>query len=226
MGHDIRVHCEFYRQTDKTFQLAKIGKLLFAMEHGAESLKGKSLQTLDSVLSGKRHADTPTKDLKGVKKRRRSDAGIQQEDCEDGQEPHSTSGSSSADKTKSATSRLDDDGDEDSGDSDHDGEDTMTSGTRSPKKSRKKTAVRRQCSDVDAPERKVRNQGKRPWNDQERTAVKHRLAKLIALKMIPGKQDCLMCIAKESPVLRARTWKDVKYFVYNEIIKVKRKLAL
>lgn len=50
MGHDIRVHCEYYRQTDKTFQVAKIGKLL--MEHGAESLKGKSLQTLDSVISG------------------------------------------------------------------------------------------------------------------------------------------------------------------------------
>lgn len=52
MGHDIRVHCEYYRQTDKTFQVAKIGKLLFAMESGAESLKGKSLQTLDSVISG------------------------------------------------------------------------------------------------------------------------------------------------------------------------------
>lgn len=52
MGHDIRVHCEYYRQTDKTFQVAKIGKLLFAMEHGAESLKEKSLQTLDSVISG------------------------------------------------------------------------------------------------------------------------------------------------------------------------------
>ncbi|KAJ4945769.1 hypothetical protein JOQ06_023447 [Pogonophryne albipinna] len=52
MGHDIRVHCEYYRQTDKTFQVAKIGKLLFAMEHGAQSLKGKSLKTLDSVDFG------------------------------------------------------------------------------------------------------------------------------------------------------------------------------
>ncbi|KAK9976625.1 hypothetical protein ABG768_021830, partial [Culter alburnus] len=59
-----------------------------------------------------------------------------------------------------------------------------------------------------APERVVKNRGKRPWNDQERTAVKRRLAKKIALKMVPGKQDCLMCIAKESPVLSARTWKD------------------
>ena len=52
MGHDIRVHCDYYRQTDKTFQVAKIGKLLFAMEHGAGSLKGKNLKTLDSVVFG------------------------------------------------------------------------------------------------------------------------------------------------------------------------------
>lgn len=52
MGHDIRVHCNYYRQTDKTFQVAKVGKLLFAMEGGAEALKGNSLQTLDSAVCG------------------------------------------------------------------------------------------------------------------------------------------------------------------------------
>lgn len=52
MGHDIRVHCNYYRQTDKTFQVAKVGKLLFAMEHGAEALQGNSLQTLDSAICG------------------------------------------------------------------------------------------------------------------------------------------------------------------------------
>uniref|UniRef100_A0AAV2K384 Uncharacterized protein n=1 Tax=Knipowitschia caucasica TaxID=637954 RepID=A0AAV2K384_KNICA len=50
MGHDIRVHCNYYRQTDKTFQVAKVGKLLFAMEGGAEALKGKTLQTLDAAV--------------------------------------------------------------------------------------------------------------------------------------------------------------------------------
>ena len=52
MGHDIRVHCDYYRQTDKTFQVAKVGKLLFAMEHGAGALKGKTLNTLDPVVFG------------------------------------------------------------------------------------------------------------------------------------------------------------------------------
>ncbi|XP_054869079.1 uncharacterized protein LOC129349540 [Amphiprion ocellaris] len=366
MGHDIRVHCEYYRQTDKTFQVAKIGKLLFAMERGAESLKGKSLQTLDSVISGEGHTATPTKGLKGVKKRRTSDTGRQreahddgeqlittsssaqrqkktvtrrrhdedddgsdgevphsaaarslvkrqwqtarrhgeddggadeddgsdntsqvgelQEDTNrgtqkmttakekhddsdddddvsdgktgpgtentDGQKPHSTSGSSAVDKPKRiATTRQADGDDEDSCDPEHDGkgrvkrpkktvhkrkrqddedwdgEDRQTTATRSPRKDRKKTAVTRERSDVDAPEMEVKKQGKRPWNDQERTAVKRHLGKFIALKKVPAKQDCLMCIDKESSVLRARTWKDVKYFVYNEIVKIKRKLA-
>ncbi|XP_073711124.1 uncharacterized protein [Misgurnus anguillicaudatus] len=46
MGHDIRVHRDFYRQTDKTFQIAKISKLLFAMEQGTQTLRGKNLNTL------------------------------------------------------------------------------------------------------------------------------------------------------------------------------------
>ncbi|KAJ4936945.1 hypothetical protein JOQ06_001529 [Pogonophryne albipinna] len=50
MGHDIRVHREFYRQTDKTFQIAKISKLLFAMEQGSGTLTGKNLDTIHLSL--------------------------------------------------------------------------------------------------------------------------------------------------------------------------------
>lgn len=52
MGHDIRVHRDFYRQTDKTFQIAKISKLLFAMEQGTGTLTGKNLNTIDLSVSG------------------------------------------------------------------------------------------------------------------------------------------------------------------------------
>ena len=41
LGHDIRAHSDYYRQTDKTFQVAKIWKLVFTMEHGAGALKGR-----------------------------------------------------------------------------------------------------------------------------------------------------------------------------------------
>ncbi|XP_051803216.1 sarcoplasmic reticulum histidine-rich calcium-binding protein-like isoform X1 [Acanthochromis polyacanthus] len=172
-------------------------------------------------------------------------------DDDDRQEPHSTSGSPAVDKPKRiATTRQDDDGDdEDSRDSEHDekdrkrrvrrrrkavhkrkcqqddddwyGEDRQTIATKSPQKDRKKTTITRECSDVDPQEMEVKKQGNRPWNDQERSAVKRHLGKFIALKKVPAKQHCLMCIDKESSVLRARRWTDVKYFVYNEIVKIK-----
>lgn len=52
MGHDIRVHRDFYRQTDKTFQIAKISKLLFAMEQDTGTLKGKNFDNLNPSICG------------------------------------------------------------------------------------------------------------------------------------------------------------------------------
>lgn len=48
LGHDIRVHREFYRLPEATTQLAKISKLLLAMEKGTlASLQGKSLEEIE-----------------------------------------------------------------------------------------------------------------------------------------------------------------------------------
>lgn len=44
MGYDIRVHREYYRLSENTLQLAKISKLLLAMEKGIDAYKGKSLE--------------------------------------------------------------------------------------------------------------------------------------------------------------------------------------
>ncbi|CAM4572114.1 unnamed protein product [Leuciscus chuanchicus] len=48
LGHDIRVHREYYRLPEATTQLAKISKLLLAMEKGSlRSLQGKTLEEID-----------------------------------------------------------------------------------------------------------------------------------------------------------------------------------
>ncbi|XP_028275106.1 serine/threonine-protein kinase PAK 1 isoform X25 [Parambassis ranga] len=48
LGHDIRVHREYYRLPEATTQLAKISKLLLAMEKGSlTNLQGKSLEEID-----------------------------------------------------------------------------------------------------------------------------------------------------------------------------------
>ncbi|KAK0146646.1 hypothetical protein N1851_014043 [Merluccius polli] len=45
LGHDIRIHREFYRLPDKTLQLAKISKVLLALESGRlAEFHGKNLR--------------------------------------------------------------------------------------------------------------------------------------------------------------------------------------
>ena len=47
LGHDIRIHREFYRLPEKTLQLAKISKLLMALEQGRlAELHGKNLDEI------------------------------------------------------------------------------------------------------------------------------------------------------------------------------------
>lgn len=47
MGHDIRVHRDYYRLTENTIQLAKISKILLAIELGTSVYQGKSLDEID-----------------------------------------------------------------------------------------------------------------------------------------------------------------------------------
>ncbi|KAG7474084.1 hypothetical protein JOB18_001999 [Solea senegalensis] len=129
-------------------------------------------------------------------------------------------------KPKRVKKPADDDDDDDDGcdvyvdveecDEDGDGEEQHITSTISAVKQRQK-----HHDDDDAPQ----VSRKRPWTAEERTVVLRRMGKFVALRKVPGKNDCQMCICKESPVLNKRTWKDVKYYVHNEIAKVKKKLA-
>lgn len=47
MGHDIHVHREYYRLSENTIQLAKISKLLIAIEKGTHTYLGRSLEELE-----------------------------------------------------------------------------------------------------------------------------------------------------------------------------------
>ena len=48
MGHDIRIHREYYRLPEGTLQLAKISKVLMAPEQGKlADFKGKNLDEIE-----------------------------------------------------------------------------------------------------------------------------------------------------------------------------------
>lgn len=51
LGHDIRVHREFYRLPETCTQVTKISKLLMAAEVGIEQHRGKNLDELDECVS-------------------------------------------------------------------------------------------------------------------------------------------------------------------------------
>ncbi len=54
MGHDIRVHRKFYRLPEGTLQLAKISKVLMALEQGRVSeFNGKNLDEINIDPNGR-----------------------------------------------------------------------------------------------------------------------------------------------------------------------------
>ncbi|CAG6022012.1 unnamed protein product [Menidia menidia] len=54
----------------------------------------------------------------------------------------------------------------------------------------------------------VETKGKIPWTQQEKMAVQQFMTSFVAMRKVPGKNECIMCIEKSSPALQRRTWKD------------------
>lgn len=55
LGHDIRVHRQYYRLPEGTLQLAKISKVLMALEQGKlTDFKGKNLDEITMDPEGKK----------------------------------------------------------------------------------------------------------------------------------------------------------------------------
>ena len=61
------------------------------------------------------------------------------------------------------------------------------------------------------------------WTADENAAIWNDFKQHIIKKSVPGKAECEAAIASNKPILDDRTWKCVKYKVYNIIQGVKRK---
>jgi hypothetical protein len=62
---------------------------------------------------------------------------------------------------------------------------------------------------------------KTAWSADEKQAAYCFFRENIRDGVVPGKQLCESCIQQHS-VLNSRSWKDIKYFVYNRIISAKK----
>ncbi|KAI7789871.1 hypothetical protein IRJ41_021112, partial [Triplophysa rosa] len=199
MGHDIRVHCDFYRQTDKMFQIAKISKLLFAMEQGSDNLRGKNLSTLTPSVCDptSRSLSVPQRQSKKMER---------EQDEDEGFEP------SCPEKTLESC--------HEDGSSDVDGNCPGEKLLKKPTPKKKSEKCTRSGKEKESPKVTVR----RPWREAERRAVNKHLGKYMAERRVPGKVECMQCIEEEK-ALRERSWKDVKNFVHNSIVTLNRRSA-
>lgn len=64
-------------------------------------------------------------------------------------------------------------------------------------------------------QRKVK--AKTPWSDDEVAAVKAHLKHCFSMNKIPQKHEAQQCLAAAPLLRKRRTWKDIKYFVYNRL---------
>ncbi|XP_064180423.1 uncharacterized protein LOC135249061 [Anguilla rostrata] len=68
-----------------------------------------------------------------------------------------------------------------------------------------------------------RQKKKGSWTVAEQTAVKSELQEFIAQMRVPGKKDCEACLEAKPDILHNRSWKDIKYYVYNTIMSNRRR---
>ncbi|XP_065818677.1 uncharacterized protein [Labrus bergylta] len=224
LGHNIDVHRKHYRLPEGTLQLAKISKVLLALEQGQlGKYKGKSLDEIHIDPNDASMADvqgsedeTSTTTLqessfaqnqrrKFAKKRVASITEAPESEDEDSvmSLPDSTSAASARNQRSSAKTRdarvAEAQGSEDEASTASLLESTSTASAQNQrrkfeKKRGKQTAV------------------KRNWTPEGCAAVQRHLKKFIVMNQVPGKEDCQRCIDAEPQAQKSRDWRAVKYF--------------
>nr|XP_043879455.1 uncharacterized protein LOC122767933 isoform X2 [Solea senegalensis] len=225
LGHDIRVHREFYRLPESTLQLAKISKLLIAMEKGKLSdLQGKGLDDIE-INPEDEVAMSDDDSSEETSSHLDQHIGSRTETTRDPTHaPDSTTVNNMEDTSDTAIL----DNMEDTFDStapaaqkhqlktisnvqpinDHQQDTILGTAQVSLKSSNKKQAE------------KVRSK----WTGDEVQAVERHMIRFITSCKVPGKRDCDACLQAESEALKDRDWSAIKYYIHNRITALKRKM--
>ncbi|XP_028292074.1 uncharacterized protein LOC114455202 isoform X5 [Gouania willdenowi] len=252
LGHDIRVHRQFYRLPEGTMELAKVSKVLCALEQGRLSeFKGMSLDQIHI---------SPNEQVLEAGDSEVSDMETEKDSC-----LRRPSSESSGGNRKTPSSEC--------------GEDTLSSGipqTHAPynlpcfhvhreilkqiffltasSTPRRPHHVESDCDDAEGPSEAKRqtvtsitddseegtqrcnraqrdessvteSSKRRSWTPLEVRAVEKTLKLFLDSGKVPGKADCVDCIKASPQELKTRTWKAVKYYIKNQITAVQRESA-
>ncbi|KAG7466582.1 PHD finger 11 isoform X2 [Solea senegalensis] len=203
LGHNIAVHRKHYRLPEGTLQLAKISKVLLAMEQGRlGEYKGKSLDEIQVDVNETIGIEGPLEeDIEG-------EQGSEDESMSSLNICTSTSQVQNQRVSPTDVSMPGQQGSEDEVSTSSLQECTSTSQVQNQSVSARKRGKQ-------APVRR--------WTPEEIAAVEKHLKKFIVRQDVPGKADCERCIASEPQALQKRDWKAVKYFIKNRITTMRRK---
>nr|XP_055075229.1 uncharacterized protein LOC129454679 [Misgurnus anguillicaudatus] len=204
LGHDIRVHRDYYRLPDATIEIAKISKLLLAMEKGTlASFQGKSL----SEIEIEDEIDPELDD--------------EEESDEDGEESDSLHGVNGNKKRVDHVKSTQDEETESSNGKRKmsPNEPVSSTGKRKmpPNEPVSSTGKRKMPPNdpVSSTEVKSRRIVKRPWTANEVNAVMKHFKVHISKGHLATKAECEQCKAAEDPVLAERTVQNIRDFVRN-----------
>ncbi|XP_043978900.1 uncharacterized protein LOC122834482 isoform X2 [Gambusia affinis] len=201
LGHDIRVHREFYRLPVPTTQLAKISKLLLSMEKGhVSTLQGKSLDDIEIEDEIELSEDEEKEDLSDLDdcdsvEPEEPVEPVEPVEPEEPVEPVVPVEPVEPDQSKNMDNLL--------------GAVSSTAEEIVPSVE--------ETSSV-AP----RRQPKKPWSSAEISAVMRHFKAHIGKGKLATKNECNHCKLVEGPVLAQRTAQNIRDFVRNRGITAKR----
>ncbi|XP_063223326.1 uncharacterized protein LOC134531559 [Bacillus rossius redtenbacheri] len=196
MGHDIRVHRQYYRLQDDALDLAKVSKLLINLDKGKlSSMKDKNLDDM-TVASDESLSEDDDVDMldKGE---------VLENENFPRNEPPIIPSTSVDDDTATIPSAFVD-----------------VCSPQVPKKtvSLSKFNVDNKRAGMKKPTRSIKP---RPWSTEELKCVREYFKGFIHLKTIPRKDDVMKFLSCHGSQLNKRSWPDVKWCVRNSFNKTK-----
>ncbi|XP_078026445.1 uncharacterized protein LOC144464173 [Epinephelus lanceolatus] len=240
LGHDIRVHRQYYRLPEGTLQLAKVSKMLMALERGRMAeFKGQTLDEISIDPQEEIAQDSDQSDLDEDDDQMAASTSFSTPSRPSSSTPSSssrlstsstTSSSSrlSTSSTTSSSSRLSTSSTPSSSSSPSSNKSSererSTSGKDSTLPAQDKSSEReRSTSGKDSTlPAQGSSQRRRKWSEEEVQAVEKTLNSFIRSRRVPGKADCMRCIEESPQALQDRSWTAVKFYVKNRIDAAKR----
>ncbi|XP_067285389.1 uncharacterized protein [Pseudorasbora parva] len=215
LGQDIRVHREFSRLPESTLQLAKVSKLLIAMEKGRLSdLQGKGLDDIEINPEDEVGTSDDDSSEEAIADLHQHE-GSRTETSGDWTLLRHLHASTTLDHLKqtSASTVLDN---------------RNVSNTQPRHDFQQNTALQMVTSQTSSKCSTAKQAGKvrTKWTGNEVKAVERHMIHFITSFKVPGKKDCESCVQAEPVALKDRDWVAIKYYIHNRIISMKRKMNI